>query len=93
MQAGECFEGLNTIIEAYKPDFVIVLSWEEHKFVDEIRTTWLESPSVKGLVEVSDIPERTTKLIWTRHPRQYPFLRVNQKEMVINIAEVFKKIL
>ena len=92
LKAAECFEGLHTIVEAYEPDYVAVLSWEEHKFVDKISTIWRNDLSVEGIVEVSDIPGRRTKLLWSNHPTRYKFLRINQKKMISIIAEGFRKI-
>ena len=72
-EAAKPFESLKTMIEAYHPDYVFVLSWiEKTDFLDGTDFQWqkdLYTDSDKKYRAVYLSKQYKTKVIWTLHPK------------------------
>lgn len=92
-EAAKPFETVKSMIEAYNPDIVFVLSWTE-------KDDFLAGTDFQRQNELLEEPFRAiyisklyhTKIIWSLHPNRFSFERTNTEEMCHYLADTYKKI-
>lgn len=68
-QASREIDKLKHLLEAYNPDLIIILNWEERKDVFEgLSETWVEDQYIEGIRAVYTLANKSTKILWTSHP-------------------------
>lgn len=92
-QLAKPFESLKTIFEAYgEPDVVFVLSWidKEADFFEGLDYESKAEFYEDGLRAVYLSKTHKTKVIWTSHPRRFPFLSTNPQKMCQYLCDTYK---
>ena len=80
--AGQVFEKIKTILEAYHPDLIVILNWEERDDIfDGLHVHWQKDYYIDARRAVYTIDGYATRIIWTSHPRRFSFLKTNPQEM------------
>lgn len=84
------FDKISHIINAYHPDVVIILNWDNYAdyYLDEFDFIWQKNLYIdsKQAVYLSD--ETKTKVIWSSHPNRFKFLGENQESMVRQLGDL-----
>lgn len=91
-QASASLDELKPILDAYNPDYVIVLSSniDESKFFNGLKYIHLEQHDEDCFRVLYNIEDYNTKIIQTCHPRRFSFKSTNDDEMVPYIADSLK---
>lgn len=91
-EAAKPFESVISMIEAYHPDYIFVLSWIDKDFLDgtdfQEKKEWFE----KGFRAVYTSNYYPTKVIWSLHPRRFSFMGTNPEEMCHYLANTFHQL-
>jgi ADP-glucose pyrophosphorylase len=92
-EAAKPFESLKSMIEAYHPDYIFVLSWsDKDDFFDDTdfqeKKEWFES----NFRAVYDSKSYHTKVIWSVHPRRFSFLKTNLEDMCFYLANTYHQL-
>ena len=67
--ASRKLDRIKHILDAYSPDLIIILNWEERPDVFEgIKETWLKEYYIDKLRAVYSIEGYDTKILWSNHP-------------------------
>ena len=67
--ASRKLDRIKHILDAYSPDLIIILNWEERPDVFEgIKETWLKEYYIDKLRAVYTIEGYDTKILWSNHP-------------------------
>lgn len=71
-QASREIDKLKHLLEAYNPDLIIILNWEERKDVFEgLSETWVEDQYIERIRAVYTLANKSTKILWTSHPNAH----------------------
>lgn len=91
-QSGKVFEKIKNLLEAYHPDFIVIMNWEERDDIFEgLNVHWLKDYYMDSVQAVYEIEGYDTKIIWTAHPRRFGFLGTNPRQMVMRLGPLFDK--
>ena len=83
VQKSKSLDKLKYILEAYEPDIVFILSWENYmEFFNGLGYENIASWYEEDLRSVFTIKGYHTKVIWTSHPRRFSFLKKDAKDMI-----------
>ena len=88
VQKSKSLDKLKYILDAYEPDIVFIFSWENYmEFFNGLAYENVASWYEEDLRSVFTIKGYRTKVIWTSHPRRFPFLKKDSKGMVRYLGE------
>lgn len=92
--AAQSFEKLTSIIEAYNPDVIFIMTWlDKDSFFEETDYEWQKNYYEENFRAVYLSKTYKAKIIWTLHPRRFSFLRTNIQEMCTYLAKTLKMLL
>lgn len=91
--AAKPFETIKSMIEAYHPDYIFVLSWtDKDDFFDctdfQEENEWYD----KDFRAVYISKSYHTKVIWSLHPRRFSFMGTNSEEMCFYLAKTYHQL-
>lgn len=85
---------LRHIIEAYSPDLIIVLNWEERDDVFEgLEYRWEEQWYEDKLRAVYNIAGYKTKVLWSLHPAHFSYESINPCDMIEYLGNTARELL
>lgn len=92
--AAKPFERVQSMIEAYHPDYIFVLSWrDKDDFFDNTdfqrQEEWFEDYFRAVFFSREQF---NTKVIWSLHPNRFSFERTNTEEMCYYLADTFNQL-
>lgn len=84
------FDNVSHIIKAYKPDFVVILNWDNGAdyYLDGFNYIWQESLFEESIQAVYLSNEVKTKIVWSSHPNRFKFLGENQENMARKLGNL-----
>ena len=82
------FDKISHILNAYKPDIIVILTWSGSEDYIDVEHTWLEEYFKYNLHSVYSIKDYDTKVIWSSHPRRFSFIGENQESMVHKLGNL-----
>lgn len=89
-QAGRLLDNFKTLLDAYHPDYVVILTWDKKDDIfDGLNAHFLKDYYRDGIREVYEIEGYNTKLIWSVHPRRFSFMGTNVRQMILQLGELF----
>lgn len=92
--AAQSFEKLKSIIEAYNPDVIFIMTWlDRDSFFEGTDYEWQKNYYNDKYRAVYLSKTYKAKIIWTLHPRRFSFLKTNIHEMCTYLDETLKILL
>jgi len=87
------FDKLSHILEAYKPDIIVILTWADREDIfGDLDYTWHEELYKDKIHAVYSLKDYNTKVIWSSHPRRFSFIGENQESMVYELGDLVLKL-
>ena len=87
------FNSIRNILNAYKPDIIFIMSWSseinETNYFEGIPYETNDDYFEPGKIALYHLKGYDTKVIWTSHPRSYPYHSLNVNDMIIKLAESY----
>ena len=94
VQKSKSLDKLKYILDAYEPDIVFILSWENYmEFFNGLEYENVASWYEEDLRSVFTVKGYRTKIIWTSHPHRFSFLRKDAKGMIRYLGDTAMNLL
>ena len=91
--AAKPFETVKSMIEAYNPDYIFVLSWtDKDDFFEGTDFQRLEYGYEEDYRAIFTSKVYHTKIIWSSHPNRFSFLKTDVEEMCYFLAETYRQL-
>lgn len=88
------FDNISHIINAYSPDVVIILNWDNYAdyYLEGTDFIWQKDLNIDSIQAVYLSEKSKTKVIWSSHPTRFKFLGENQENMVRILGDLLLSI-